>query len=434
MPEVDPAMYNLRFAHRLDFGRSTNTVATDASRLVRRFKADWMTQGRRPAGVCGACLIIAARMSDYMRTPEEVGQVVKVSPVTVRRRLREFAQTEMADRTVAQWRDLSDAQLSEDRGELPPVVKAALAKEAKAARERARVAIEAAQAAADADEENDEELFELDEMYDSSEEEATPKNRRRKARARRLEVELPLRRSTRRHPETEGVVRAAAAEATGDSTSTVEEEVDELDDDLEPLPEADYVHELEAARDDPESAKADREARARAFLRENRAISNTNADPLETQATLIERDDDADSDALEKLDEDAELDMLDAVDAHVDADLQDPEDTIRHFSSKYFAEEARLFHLDERQVRDRVRQWLLGRDPREVLDEIRAVDRARREADRVTRLPAEYDFRDLDDDELDRYWVMEEDERDTRARLWLSHNGKWLQKDRGESR
>ncbi len=78
LPMVDPAIYNLRFANQLDFGREdAKVVAEDASRLVRRFKADWMTQGRRPAGICGACLIIAGRMSNYLRTPEEVAQVAK---------------------------------------------------------------------------------------------------------------------------------------------------------------------------------------------------------------------------------------------------------------------------------------------------------------------------------------------------------------------
>jgi transcription factor IIIB subunit 2 len=121
MPEVDPAMYNIHFARRLQFNNDAHRIAADASRLVRRFKADWMTQGRRPAGICGACLIIAARMSNYLRTPEEVAQVVKCSAYTIRKRLKEFAMTEMAQKTVKEWRGLSEQALDKIGAEEPPI-------------------------------------------------------------------------------------------------------------------------------------------------------------------------------------------------------------------------------------------------------------------------------------------------------------------------
>ena len=62
----------------LEFGDETHQVAMDAVRLVQRFDRDWMTKGRRPAGICGACLLLAARMNNFRRSVAEIG-FVKVS-------------------------------------------------------------------------------------------------------------------------------------------------------------------------------------------------------------------------------------------------------------------------------------------------------------------------------------------------------------------
>lgn len=52
-----------------------------------------MTHGRRPAGICGACLLLAARMNNFRRSVQEIVQVVKIADVTVRKRLEEFKST-----------------------------------------------------------------------------------------------------------------------------------------------------------------------------------------------------------------------------------------------------------------------------------------------------------------------------------------------------
>jgi hypothetical protein len=46
----------------------------------------------------------------------------------------------------------------------------------------------------------------------------------------------------------------------------------------------------------------------------------------------------------------------------------------------------------------------------------------------------EQEFEDIDDEEIDSIWRMDEDEQRIRARMWLSHNGKWLEEDKGELR
>ncbi len=93
-----------RFATKLEFGRLTEQVAQDAVRLVQRMDRDWLTTGRRPAGICGACLILAARMNNFRRTVREVVYIAKVTDVTITKRLDEFQKTESSTLTVEQFR------------------------------------------------------------------------------------------------------------------------------------------------------------------------------------------------------------------------------------------------------------------------------------------------------------------------------------------
>lgn len=81
-------------------------VASDAVRIVQRMNRDWMTTGRRPAGVCGAALILAARMNNFRRTVREVVYVVKVTEITINQRLNEFSSTESGELTVDQFRSV----------------------------------------------------------------------------------------------------------------------------------------------------------------------------------------------------------------------------------------------------------------------------------------------------------------------------------------
>jgi transcription factor IIIB subunit 2 len=92
-----------RFAMKLEFGILTNKVAEDAVRMVQRMSLDWMVMGRRPSGVCGACLILAARMNNFRRTITEVVYVVKVTTHTIQKRLDEFKLTPSSALTVEEF-------------------------------------------------------------------------------------------------------------------------------------------------------------------------------------------------------------------------------------------------------------------------------------------------------------------------------------------
>ncbi|GAA5885763.1 hypothetical protein JCM6882_007557 [Rhodosporidiobolus microsporus] len=106
LPIVDPVIYITRFAALLDFGEETQKVALDATRLVNRMGRDWMQIGRRPSGICGACLLLAARMNNFRRSIEEVVQVVKIADVTLRKRLAEFKETASGSLTVNDFRSI----------------------------------------------------------------------------------------------------------------------------------------------------------------------------------------------------------------------------------------------------------------------------------------------------------------------------------------
>lgn len=94
----------MKYCRKLEFGNQTRQVAEDAARILRRMKRDWIVTGRHPAGLCGACIIYAARMNNFRRTKREVVYVAKVADQTVAKRMEEFKRTRSAAMTVEQFR------------------------------------------------------------------------------------------------------------------------------------------------------------------------------------------------------------------------------------------------------------------------------------------------------------------------------------------
>ena len=127
IPAIDPCLYIIRFAHKLKFGDKTHEVSETALRLVKRMKKDWMHTGRRPSGVCGAALVIAARYHNFNRTIQDVIKIVKVHESTLRKRLTEFGSTPSSGLTPDEFMN-TDLDQEED----PPAFKAARRKEEEA--------------------------------------------------------------------------------------------------------------------------------------------------------------------------------------------------------------------------------------------------------------------------------------------------------------
>ncbi|QPG74542.1 hypothetical protein FOA43_001872 [Brettanomyces nanus] len=104
LPLVDPSLFIQHFADRLDFGRMKLKVINDAVKLAKRMSDDWISDGRRPAGIAGACLLMAARMNNFRRTHSEIVAVTHIGSATIQKRLHEFQSTHSSDLTVDQFR------------------------------------------------------------------------------------------------------------------------------------------------------------------------------------------------------------------------------------------------------------------------------------------------------------------------------------------
>ena len=96
LPLLDPAFYIYRFAHKLGFAKQSKEVTDTANRIVSRMKRDWMVIGRRPAGICGAAFVMAARIHGFKCNIEDITKVVKIGQNTIRKRLNEFGATPSA--------------------------------------------------------------------------------------------------------------------------------------------------------------------------------------------------------------------------------------------------------------------------------------------------------------------------------------------------
>jgi transcription factor IIIB subunit 2 len=97
---IDPALYIYRFAAHLGLDKKANAVAMTALRLVARMKRDWIVAGRRPAGICAAALLIAARAHGFSRDHQDVTRILRVCGLTVSTRVKEFERTPSAMLTL----------------------------------------------------------------------------------------------------------------------------------------------------------------------------------------------------------------------------------------------------------------------------------------------------------------------------------------------
>jgi len=78
LPLIDPSLFIHRFCAKLDFSGKTQVVATTALRMLQSMKRDWISTGRRPAGLCGAAILISARYHGFQRSTHQIVKVVKV--------------------------------------------------------------------------------------------------------------------------------------------------------------------------------------------------------------------------------------------------------------------------------------------------------------------------------------------------------------------
>lgn len=121
LPLVDPSLYIQSFATKLQLGDMKNVVINDSLKLAQRMAKDWMYEGRRPAGIAGACLLLACRMNNIRITHNEIVAVSHVGEETLQTRLDEFKGTSSASLSIEKFRENYETVSNQD--ELPPSVK-----------------------------------------------------------------------------------------------------------------------------------------------------------------------------------------------------------------------------------------------------------------------------------------------------------------------
>ncbi|KAH0786319.1 transcription factor IIIB 90 kDa subunit-like [Histomonas meleagridis] len=121
MPVIDPTLYIDRFADELKFGRLSSDIKETAIKVIRRLDRDWIQTGRKPAGVCGAAIMIAARIHKVDLTKETILKCARVCNATITKRLNEISRTNLAKSSINELRENQDL-LQEETHELPPAM------------------------------------------------------------------------------------------------------------------------------------------------------------------------------------------------------------------------------------------------------------------------------------------------------------------------
>lgn len=93
IPQIDPSLFIQRFCGKLKLGNKAVAIANTALKILQSMKRNWLHLGRRPNGLCGAAILIAASCHEENKTLDEVVEVVHVCNGTVKKRITEFSQT-----------------------------------------------------------------------------------------------------------------------------------------------------------------------------------------------------------------------------------------------------------------------------------------------------------------------------------------------------
>ncbi|XP_066392850.1 transcription factor IIIB 70 kDa subunit-like [Miscanthus floridulus] len=118
---IDPSLFIHRFTERLLFPRRDKAVSDTALRIVASMKRDWMQTGRKPSGLCGAALYIAALSHGYNYTKADIVSVVHVCEATLMKRLIEFENTDSGSLTIEEFLATADEYSQEPVSKRSPM-------------------------------------------------------------------------------------------------------------------------------------------------------------------------------------------------------------------------------------------------------------------------------------------------------------------------
>ena len=93
---IDPSLFIRKFCNKLSLGDKQLEVTKTANKVFQRMDRDWMSAGRRPAGLCGAAIALACKIHSVEVDVNRILGVVKIGGCTLRRRLEEFKRLPIA--------------------------------------------------------------------------------------------------------------------------------------------------------------------------------------------------------------------------------------------------------------------------------------------------------------------------------------------------
>uniref|UniRef100_A0A8C9GQW0 Cyclin-like domain-containing protein n=1 Tax=Piliocolobus tephrosceles TaxID=591936 RepID=A0A8C9GQW0_9PRIM len=96
VPNIDPSLFLERFAHKLNLKNDVYKVTYTGIKLIQAMTRDWICTGRRPTGLCGAALLISARIHGISINSKTIADIVRISNPTIIKRLSEFKHTNTA--------------------------------------------------------------------------------------------------------------------------------------------------------------------------------------------------------------------------------------------------------------------------------------------------------------------------------------------------
>jgi len=127
IPQIDPSLFIQRFCNKLKLGDQSNQISNTALKILQSMKRNWLHLGRRPNGLCGAAILIAASCHQKKRSLEEIVDVVHVCNGTIKKRINEFSLTPASNVTKEELdnipiidSDTFEKMMEDDRGMDPP--------------------------------------------------------------------------------------------------------------------------------------------------------------------------------------------------------------------------------------------------------------------------------------------------------------------------
>ena len=111
---LDPCTYFHKFCNKFNFGNKAIEVNSTALKIFQSMKRDWITTGRRPSGLIGACILIAAKLHKQNIDINLISNVVHASSQTILNRIEEFSLTRAASMTLEEFELLNKSSFYPD--------------------------------------------------------------------------------------------------------------------------------------------------------------------------------------------------------------------------------------------------------------------------------------------------------------------------------